>query len=65
MIALNHNKEAEDKKKAKRFAFWFNSILLIAFVFPFLTQSEKESPKYEQVITIDFKEEFKLSLIHI
>lgn len=51
--------EQKDKKKAKRFAFWFHTVLLVAIAIPFLNQTKSESPKYEQVITIDFKEEFK------
>lgn len=59
MATTISNTNNQDKKKAKRIAFWFHTILLIGFTIPFLTQTITKSPtNYEKVITIEF-DDFK------
>lgn len=48
--------EIKDRKRAKRISASIFAVLLIVLALPLLTQTVSESPKYEQVISIEFND---------
>ncbi len=55
---MKNYKEARNartsKKKGMRYSIGFHTILVALLLFPFITNVKKETPKYEEIVVVDF-----------